>query len=148
SEIQSAPPASRSRMFPDRFRHHPGFSRGKLMPPDTLKTFIHPQEVYRLEYPAHWEQVQQDEARSCGFGPYDRAEVGVWISNLPMSVDTDRLVGALPQLMQRTLKDAEAAIPRQDATLRHYALKADVKKEGQAGHYWIVAGGDVVLFAS
>ena len=24
-----------------------------------LKTFIHPNKVYRLEYPAHWDQVQQ-----------------------------------------------------------------------------------------
>ena len=37
---------------------------------------------------------------------------------------------------------------RRDPTLRHHAVKADVTKEGEAGHFWLVAGGDVVLFAS
>ncbi len=37
---------------------------------------------------------------------------------------------------------------RRDPTLRHYGVKADVHKEGEGGHYWMIAGGDVVLFAS
>src|SRR6516162_4280341 len=37
---------------------------------------------------------------------------------------------------------------RRDPTLRHHAVKADVHKEGEGGHYWLIAGGDVVLFAS
>ena len=37
---------------------------------------------------------------------------------------------------------------RRDPTLRHYGVKADVHKEGEGGHYWLIAGGDVVLFAS
>jgi uncharacterized protein YtpQ (UPF0354 family) len=37
---------------------------------------------------------------------------------------------------------------RHDPTLRHHGVKADVRKEGEGGHYWIIAGGDVVLFAS
>jgi hypothetical protein len=32
--------------------------------------------------------------------------------------------------------------------LRHYGVKADVRTEGEGGHYWLIAGGDVVLFAS
>src|SRR4051794_13606240 len=55
------------------------------------KRFLHPGGVYQLEYPAHWEQVQKDEARSCGFGPHDRDDVGLWISVMPISVDTDQL---------------------------------------------------------
>ncbi len=113
-----------------------------------LKTFVHPGEVYRLEYPAHWDQVQQDEARSCGFGPHDRDDVGLWISIMPVSVDTERLAEDLPQLMRQAIPSAEAGDFRHDATLRHYGLRADMHKEGQGGHYWIIAGGDVVLFAS
>jgi uncharacterized protein YtpQ (UPF0354 family) len=37
---------------------------------------------------------------------------------------------------------------RRDPTLRHYGVKADVHKEGEGGHFWLIAGGDVVLFAS
>lgn len=120
----------------------------KLMFPTPLKTFVHPADVYRLEYPAHWDQVQQDEGRSCGFGPHDRDDVGLWISIMPMSLDTDRLAEELPKIIDQALPKAEAGKFWQDPTLHHYALKADILKEGEGGHYWIVAGGDVVLFAS
>jgi uncharacterized protein YtpQ (UPF0354 family) len=113
-----------------------------------IKTFVHPQKVYKLEYPAHWDQLQQDEAQTCGFGPHDRDNVGLWLSILPMSVDTDRLVEDLPKLMQQAMAKTEGGNMRQDETLKHYGLKADVLREGQGGHYWIVTGGDVVLFAS
>jgi uncharacterized protein YtpQ (UPF0354 family) len=116
--------------------------------PTPVKAFIHPGEVYRLEYPAHWDQVQQDEARSCGFGPHDRDDVGLWISIMPMSVDTERLVEDLPKIMWQAIDKFEADNLRQDMTLQHYGLKADNLKEGEGGHYWIVTGGDVVLFAS
>jgi len=118
------------------------------MIPTPLKTFVHPHEVYRLEYPAHWDQVQEKEGASCGFGPHDRDDVGLWISIMPMSVDTDRLAEELPNLMQQALDKSGAANLRKDSTLRHYGLIADMTKEGEGGHYWIVAGGDVILFAS
>src|SRR5262249_6781603 len=121
---------------------------GMLMEPTALKTFVHPQEVYRLEYPAHWEQITQKEGESCGFGPHDRDDVGLWISVMPMSVDTDQLAQELPKLMRQVLAKSGGENLRGDTGLKHYALIADVTKEGQAGHYWIVAGGDVVLFAS
>ena len=112
------------------------------------KPFIHPAKVYRLEYPAHWDQVTQDEGKSCGFGPHDRDDVGLWISIMPMSVDTDRLTEDLPKLMQESMEKTQATNLREDKTLEHYGLKADMTKEGEGGHYWIVTGGDVVLFAS
>ncbi|HLJ94633.1 MAG TPA: hypothetical protein VKU02_15715 [Gemmataceae bacterium] len=73
--------------------------------PTPLKTFVHPAEVYRLQRPAQWDQVQHDEARSCGFGPHDRDDVGLWISILPMSLDTDRLAAALPRVLDQALHD-------------------------------------------
>jgi uncharacterized protein YtpQ (UPF0354 family) len=112
------------------------------------KKFVHPAEVYYLEYPAHWDQVQQDEARSCGFGPHERDDVGLWISILPMSVDTERLADEIPKLMNQMLEKSEAVNPREDATLKHTGWKADMTKDGQGGNYWIMVGGDIVLFAS
>lgn len=112
------------------------------------KSFVHPQEVYRLEYPAHWDQLEQEQARSCGFGPHEREDVGLWITIMPLSVDTEGLTEELPRIMSQALEPGEAAHLRRDDTIRHYALKADVCKPGEGGHYWIVAGGDVVLFAS
>jgi uncharacterized protein YtpQ (UPF0354 family) len=112
------------------------------------KKFVHPAGVYRLEYPDYWDQVQKDEARSCGFGPHDRDDVGLWISLMPVSVDTDRLGEELPKILSQALPNMEGGNIRRDPTLRHYAVKADVQKEGEGGHYWLIAGGDVVLFAS
>src|SRR5438876_1012649 len=113
-----------------------------------LKTFLHPHGVYRLEYPGHWDHLVKKDGESCGFGPHERDDVGLWISVLPMSIDTDSLAKELPKLMKEVLHGPESDNPRPDPTLRHHGLKADVKKPGEGGHYWIIAGGDVVLFAS
>jgi uncharacterized protein YtpQ (UPF0354 family) len=116
--------------------------------PFSLKTFVHPHSVYRLQYPSHWDQLQEKDAQSCGFGPHDRDDVGLWISIMPMSVDSDRLAEDLPKLMTEALQKSEAINPRQDPTLRHHGMVADMSQEGQGGQYWVLAGGDVVLFAS
>ena len=118
------------------------------MSPINWKKFLHPAGVYRLEYPAHWDQAQKDEARSVGFGPYDRDDVGLWITLMPVSVDTNRLAEELPKILGQALPQMEGANVRHDPTLRHYGVKADVRKEGEGGHYWMIAGGDVLLFAS
>ncbi len=112
------------------------------------KKFLHPAGVYRLEYPAHWDQVQKDEARSCGFGPHERDDVGLWISLMPVSVDSERMAEELPKILSQALPQMQGGNVRRDPTLRHYGVKADVHKEGEGGHYWLIAGGDVVLFAS
>ncbi len=112
------------------------------------KRFVHPAGVYGLEYPDFWDQVQKDEARSCGFGPHDRDDVGLWISLMPVSVDTDRLAEELPKILSQVLPHVSGANVRRDPTLRHYGVKADMHNEGDGGHYWLIAGGDVVLFAS
>jgi uncharacterized protein YtpQ (UPF0354 family) len=113
-----------------------------------LKTFLHPHKVYRLEYPAHWDQVIEKDGESCGFGPHERDDVGLWISIMPMSVDTDRLLEDLPRLMRQSMEKSEAENLRRDTSLNDFGMIADMTKDGQGGHYWIIAGGDVVLFAS
>lgn len=118
------------------------------MHPIEWKKFRHPAGIYRLDYPAHWDQIEKDEARSCGFGPHERDDVGLWISLMPVSADTERLADDLPKILEQALPRMEGCNVRHDPTLRHYAVKADVTKEGEGGHYWLVAGGDVVLFAS
>jgi uncharacterized protein YtpQ (UPF0354 family) len=116
--------------------------------PTPVKTFVHPHSAYWLEYPAHWDQVVQREGDSCGFGPHERDDVGLWISIMPMSVDTDKLQQELPRLMQQAMQHGDGVDLRPDPSLRHFGLIADMTKEGEGGHYWIVAGGDLVLFAS
>jgi uncharacterized protein YtpQ (UPF0354 family) len=118
------------------------------MAPVKLTTFIHPDEAYRLQYPASWEHVSKDDARSCGFGPRERDDVGLWITILPVSIDTDRIEGHLPELFQQAIGRTQGRNVRRDPTLRHFGLKADITEEGDGGHFWMVTGGDLVLFAS
>jgi uncharacterized protein YtpQ (UPF0354 family) len=112
------------------------------------QTFIHPHKAYRLEYPSHWEHRVEDDGRSCGFGPKERDDVGVWISILPASLDTDRFAEDLPKMFRESLQDHGAANIRNVPEQRHHCLQADMTKDGQGGHFWIIAGGDIVLFAS
>jgi len=135
--------------------HYNGVGQSPLTPkphdamfPFPKKKFKHPGGVFRLDYPAHWDQAQQDHAKSCGFGPHDRDNVGLWISIMPMSLDTERMEEDLPRLMMESLPKDQARDVRRDETMQHYSLKADIVKENEGGHYWIVAGGDVILFAS
>src|SRR5947208_7203635 len=50
--------------------------------------------------------------------------------------------------MEQALPTVEATNPRRDLSLRQFGMVADIAKEGEGGHYWILAGGDIVLFAS
>jgi uncharacterized protein YtpQ (UPF0354 family) len=50
--------------------------------------------------------------------------------------------------MGDAIAKTKAANMRDDPSLRHHGMIADMTEEGQGGHYWIVAGGDLVLFAS
>src|SRR3954463_9865579 len=113
--------------------------------PIPLKTFVQPQSVYKLEYPAHWDQVVQKDGESCGFGPHERDDVGLWISIMPISLDSDKVAEHIPKLMGDAIAKTKAANMRDDPSLRHHGMIADMTEEGQGGHYWIVAGGDLVL---
>src|ERR1017187_5264244 len=88
--------------------------------PTPIKTFVHPHHAYKLEYPAHWDAVVEKDGESCGFGPHERDDVGLWISILPMSVDTARLKEDLPKLMEKSLEKTEAANLRKDDSLKDY----------------------------
>src|SRR5271167_4988850 len=95
---------------------------GMLMFPIDWKKFLHPGGVYRLEYPSYWDQVQKDEARSCGFGPHDRDDVGLWISLMPVSVDTDRMADELPNILNQVLPQMRGGDVHRDPTLRHHGV--------------------------
>jgi uncharacterized protein YtpQ (UPF0354 family) len=111
-------------------------------------TFVHPHRAYRLEFPADWEHRVEKDGESCGFGPRERDDVGLWISILPASIDSDRLADDLPKMFEHSMDNAEAAHLREDITLQHHGLKADMTASDQGGHYWMIAGGDLVLLAS
>src|SRR4051794_27530935 len=68
---------------------------------------------------------------------------------MPVSVDTDQLAEELPRMLSQVIPaGVQEGNVRRDPTLRHHGVKAEMQKEGEGGHYWLIAGGDVVLFAS
>src|SRR5260370_10541147 len=118
------------------------------MSPFPKKTFLDAPSVCRFAYPADWDALVEKGGESCGFGPHERDDVGLWISLMPVSVDTARLQEELPRMMKEALQSSGAENLRRDITLHDHGMVADMVKEGQGGHYWIMAGGVVVLFAS
>ncbi len=119
------------------------------MPPEErLARFEHPAKAYALEYPAGWEHLVTDEGRSCGFGPPGRDDVGLWISILPIRADTEALRANLREIFEQAVGGAQVAHIREDLSLRHFALKGDSTAPEQGGHFWLVAGGDILLLAS
>ncbi len=115
-----------------------------------LATFVHPQGAFTLSYPAHWENLVREEGRTCGFGPRERDDVGLWISVLPARVDTEHpeMREGLRQIFREAAGKESLADVREDPSLHHFTLKADSARPGEAGHFWVVSGGDLVLFAS
>ncbi|MBW3543401.1 MAG: DUF1444 family protein [Planctomycetes bacterium] len=112
------------------------------------ESFVHPHKAFRLEFPAHWEHRVEKDGESCGFGPRDRDNVGLWISIMPVSLDTERFGEDLPRLFDQAMDQVPVENIRRDESIPHHAMKADMADPDQGGHYWIVAGGDLVLFAS
>lgn len=112
------------------------------------RRFDHPRNAFHLEFPAHWEHRVEDDGRTCGFGPYERDNVALWISILPARVNTEEIGDDLSDIFHESLRMCDAINLREDRSLLHTAMKADNSQEGQGGHYWIVAGGDLMLFAS
>ncbi len=66
---------------------------------------------------------------------------------LPVSIDSERLEQDLPKIFRQAISD-EGTNVRRDPTLRHFGITADMAKGEEAGQFWIIAGGDLVLSAS
>ncbi len=112
-----------------------------------LTQFQHPHGTYRLDIPAPWEYRVEQEGRQCGFGPRDRDDVGLWISILPVRVESEQMAYGLRQILHEALGSSAAEI-REDDSLRHHALTAPSPETENGGSFWLIAGGDLVLLAS
>jgi len=66
---------------------------------------------------------------------------------LPVSIDGERLEQDLPKIFRQAISD-ECTNVRRDPTLRHFGLTVDMVKGEEAGQFWIIAGGELVLSAS
>jgi uncharacterized protein YtpQ (UPF0354 family) len=118
------------------------------MSTEALKTFVHPRQAFVLDFPAHWEHRVEENDMTCGFGPYERDNVALWISILPANFDTDELGEKMMQFFTDSLSElGHAANFREERAMYHQTVKADNVKEGEAGHFWMIAGGDLVLYA-
>ena len=112
-----------------------------------LTQFQHPHGIYRLAVPVSWEYRVEQDGRQCGFGPRDRDDVGLWISILPIRVESDQVGYGLREILHQAMGSSTAEI-REDDSLRHMALTAASPEEENGGSFWLIAGGDLILLAS
>jgi hypothetical protein len=112
-----------------------------------LARFEHPGGLYSLEFPAAWEHRVEDRGERCGFGPRERDNVGLWISVLPVRIESELATEELGRIFQEALAGRTTHVER-DHSLRHYSLKGSTGVAGDGGSLWLVAGGRLVLFAT
>lgn len=137
---------TRSEKFPKREKKRPAL-RARLTPRGDFTLFEHPRNVFQIEFPSDWTHTIEDDSRSIGFGPVDRDDVALSCYILPYSMDTDLIVESpkAVELCETLFARAGAVNPRRDATIPHFAMKADRNQKGMDGHYWFVAACDIFL---
>jgi len=121
--------------------------QARLTPRGAYTLFEHPKRVFEIEFPSAWKHTIEDDSRSVGFRPKDRDDVALSCYIMPYSVDVEAIVEdpKLVKLCEKLFKQVNAVNPRRDATIRHFAMKADRNQEGLAGHFWLVAACDIFL---
>jgi hypothetical protein len=110
--------------------------------------FEHPHRAFSLRYPAEWESQQKEDGRSCGFGPRERDDVGIWFSVFLVGVDAEGRGPDPRETLAHSLRDRPGVEIHDDRSLQHPAVSADCTDATRGGQHWLVAGGDVVLFAT
>ncbi len=129
-------------------RKKKGFAlQARLTPRGDYTLFEHPKKVFQIEFPSDWTHTIEDDSRSIGFRPVDRDDVALSCYILPYSIDTDLIVESpkAVELCETLFARANAVNPRRDATIPHFAMKADRNQKGLDGHYWFVAACDIFL---
>lgn len=121
--------------------------QARLTPRGAYTLFEHPKHVFEIEFPSDWKHTIEDDSHSVGFRPKDHGDVALSCYILPYSVDTEAVVEdpKLVEMCEELFQQVNAVNPRRDATIRHFAMKADRNQEGMSGHYWLVAACDIFL---
>lgn len=114
---------------------------------EQAQRFDHPAGIYEIDFPDEWVVVIEDEGSNCGFGWEDDDSVGLWISVLPYSIESEALLDGLLESFREAAADTFDQF-QQDVGLAHPAFKARSRDPAAPGLAWMVSNGDVVLFAS
>jgi uncharacterized protein YtpQ (UPF0354 family) len=122
-------------------------SQARLTPRGEYTLFEHPQGVFQVEFPTAWDFGIEDDGQSVQFAPKGRSNVALSCYILPYAIDIEAIVEdpKLVRVCEEMFKKVNAQNPRRDATIRHFAMKADRYQEPVAGHYWFVAACDIFL---
>jgi len=121
--------------------------QARLTPRGAYTLFEHPKNVFQIEFPSDWKHVIEDGSLSVSFRPKGRDNVALSCYILPYAIDTQAITDSpkLVEMCEAMFKQVNALNPRRDATIPHFAMKADRNQPGMEGHYWMVAACDVFL---
>ncbi len=110
-------------------------------------TFQHPQNLFEIDYPAHW-LVQQESDGSVEFSvPNTDGWVGLMIFRTPLTLDTTIIEqsGKWEELATAMFAKVDSTNVRTDPTIIYNNFTADRPEPEQAGQRWYVLGADLIL---
>ena len=110
-------------------------------------TFRHPDNLFEIDYPAHW-RVEQEADGAVEFSvPNTEGYVGIMLFRTPMSIDTTIIEqsGQWEEIATAMFAQVNSTNVRTDPTIIYSNFTADRPETDEAGQRWFVLCADLIL---
>ncbi len=110
-------------------------------------TFRHPQNLFEIDYPAHWKIEQEADGAVEFVAATPDAYIGLMLFRTPISIDTAIIEksGKWEQIATAMFAKVESTNVRSDPTIIYSNFTADRPEPDQAGQRWFVLCSDLIL---
>ena len=110
-------------------------------------TFRHPQNLFEIDYPAHWKIEQEADGAVEFVADNPDAYIGLMLFRTPISIDTAIIEqsGKWEQIATAMFAKVESTNVRSDPTIIYSNFTADRPEPDQAGQRWFVLCSDLII---
>ncbi|MCY2984691.1 MAG: hypothetical protein NTY15_13795 [Planctomycetota bacterium] len=110
-------------------------------------TFRHPQNLFEIDYPAHWKIEQEADGAVEFVASNTDAYIGLMLFRTPISIDAAIIEqsGKWEQIATAMFAKVESTNVRSDPTIIYSNFTADRPEPDQAGQRWFVLCSDLIL---
>ena len=110
-------------------------------------TFKHPDNLFEIDYPAHWRVGQEADGAVEFSAPNTEGYVGLMLFRTPISIDTTIIEqsGKWMEIATAMFVQVESTNVRTDPTIIYNNFTADRPEPDQAGQRWFVLCADLIL---
>jgi uncharacterized protein YtpQ (UPF0354 family) len=110
-------------------------------------TFRHPQNLFEIDYPAHWKIEQEADGAVEFVAANPDAYIGLMLFRTPISIDTAIIEqsGKWEEIATAMFAKVESTNVRIDPTIIYSNFTADRPEPDQAGQRWFVLCSDLIL---